>query len=59
MGPPRPDLVLFALAFLLLQASNGETAKRGQKIKLKHGGNDIAKKVNCNGLIIINFAPTL
>jgi hypothetical protein len=45
MRPPRPYLVLFALAFLLVELSNGETAKRGQKIKIKHGGNDIAKKV--------------
>jgi hypothetical protein len=46
MGPPRPYVVLFALAFLLVRTSNGETTKRGQKIKLKHCGNDIAKKVS-------------
>lgn len=45
MKPRRPFLVLFGLSLVLLVPSNhAETRKRGQKIKLKNGGNDIAKK---------------
>lgn len=48
MRPLWPSFALLALTFLLVQGSKAETAKRGQKITLKHGGNDIAKKVQWN-----------
>lgn len=46
MKPRRPFLALLGLIFVLVQSAHAETKKRGKKIKLKSGGNDIVKKVS-------------